>query len=50
MRLKNGGEAHQDLRAGEEGGAGAKRISYEFLSLLFSYPTCLGTLTIMHEL
>lgn len=50
MRLKNGSEGCQDLRVGEEGGAGAQKKYYEFFSLLFSYHSCLGYLTLMHEL
>lgn len=50
MRLKTGSEGCQDLRIGEEAGAGAQRKYYGFVSLLFSYPSCLGYLTLMHEL
>lgn len=39
-----------NLRVGEERGVGAKRKYSEFLSLLFSYPACLGCLTLMHGL
>lgn len=39
-----------DLRVGEEGGVGDKRKWSECFSLLFSFPTCLGYLTLKHEL